>query len=185
MKPTVALLLLWLLLNLTGCGGGGTQEGSAPPAPAGTQETGVPGIDEIRQAFLDAVNAARSEDRLCGNVSFHAAPPVFWDTRLAMASYLHSYDMAANGYFSHAGSDNSSAGERIAREGYSWSTYGENIAVGFPTVSAVLQAWLTSEGHCRNIMNPAFRDIGAGLAEGPYLGAPRASYWTFDLATPR
>jgi len=30
---------------------------------------------------------------------------------------------------------------------------------------AVMQGWLDSEGHCRNIMNPA------------------ALYWTFDLAT--
>jgi len=34
-------------------------------------------------------------------------------------------------------------------------------------------------------MNPAFREIGAAYAEGPYLGNPSAPYWTFDLAAPR
>jgi uncharacterized protein YkwD len=102
-----------------------------------------------------------------------------------MAAYLHSSDMAVNQFFSHTGSDGSSPGDRITREGYAWRTYGENIAVGYPTVSAVLQGWLGSDGHCRNIMNPAFREIGAAYAEGPYPGNPSAPYWTFDLATPR
>ncbi|MDH3238519.1 MAG: CAP domain-containing protein, partial [Deltaproteobacteria bacterium] len=74
---------------------------------------------------------------------------------------------------------------RITRQGYQWWTYGENIAVGYQTVSAVMQAWLDSEGHCRNIMNPAFAEIGAAFAEGQSLGNPAAPYWTFDLATHR
>src|SRR3990172_6631535 len=112
-------------------------------------------------------------------------PPVAWNDSLAIAAYLHSEDMATNQFFSHTGSDGSSPGDRITREGYAWWTYGENIAVGYPTVSAVMQGWLGSDGHCRNIMNPAFREIGAAYAEGPYLGNPSAPYWTFDLATPR
>jgi len=52
--------------------------------------------------------------------------------------------------------------------------YGENIAVGYPTVSSVLQGRLGSEGHCRNVMNPAFTEIGAGYAIGPFGGNPAA-----------
>ena len=44
-----------------------------------------------------------------------------------------------------------------------------------------MQGWLGSEGHCRNIMNPAFAEIGAAFAEGPFGGNPAALYWTFDL----
>jgi uncharacterized protein YkwD len=185
-KRIFALLLLSFLVPLTGCGGGGGTSGdTAPFAPPGGQETGIPGIDGILQEFLDAVNAARSADRMCGQTLYSAAPPVGWDDNLAMAAYLHSFDMATNGFFSHTGSDGSSAGDRITQEGYIWSTYGENIAVGYPSVSSVMQGWLGSEGHCRNLMNPAFREIGAGLAEGPFSGNPQASYWTFDLAAPR
>lgn len=96
-----------------------------------------------------------------------------------------SLDMAINQLFSHTGSDGSTHGERITREGYDWRTYGENIAVGYPTVSDVMQGWLGSEGHCRNIMTPDFAEIGAAFAEGQYLGNPAAPYWTFDLATHR
>jgi uncharacterized protein YkwD len=99
-----------------------------------------------------------------------------------MAAYLHSEDMALNNFFSHTGSDGSSAGQRISRQGYPWSTYGENIAVGYPTVSSVIQGWLGSEGHCRNLMDPDFTETGAGYAVGPFGGNPAARYWTFDLA---
>jgi uncharacterized protein YkwD len=185
MKRIFALLLLSSLATLAGCGGGGTSGNSAPSAPPGSQEAGIPGIDGIRKEFLDAVNAARSVDRMCGQTLYEAAPLVAWDDRLAMAAYLHSFDMATNAFFSHTGSEGSSAGDRITREGYSWSTYGENIAVGYLSVSSVLQGWLGSEGHCRNLMNPAFREIGAGRAEGPFSGNLQAPYWTFDMAAPR
>ncbi|MBF8259640.1 MAG: hypothetical protein HW377_2014 [Actinobacteria bacterium] len=37
-------------------------------------------------------------------------------------------------------------------------------------------------GHCRNLMDPDFTEIGAGYAIGPFGGNPAARYWTFDLA---
>jgi uncharacterized protein YkwD len=186
-KRVSPFLFAIALSFLTGCGGGDPGTVSPSPSPPGDPGTGtgVPGIDSIRQEFLDAVNLARSEDRMCGNELWQAAPAVAWSDVLAMAAYLHSEDMATNQLFSHAGSDGSTAGERIAREGYDWWTYGENIALGYQTVPAVLQGWLGSEGHCRNIMTPAFTEIGAAFAEGQYQGNPAALYWTFDLATPR
>ena len=141
-----------------------------------------PGVADIRDEFLAAVNQARSVNQICGSTPFGPAPPVSWSENLAMAAYLHSEDMALNNFFSHTGSDGSSAAQRISRQGYPWRTYGENIAVGYPTVSSVIQGWLGSEGHCRNLMDPDFTEIGAGYAIGPYGGNPAARYWTFDLA---
>ena len=182
----VSLFLSAVALSfLFGCGGGDSGTVSSSPSPPGDSGTGtgVPGIDSIRQEFLDAVNQARSASRICGTDLYDAAPPVEWNDTLAMAAYLHSEDMASHQLFSHTGSDGSTPGERITREGYEWWTYGENIAVGYQTVSAVMQGWLGSEGHCRNIMNPAFAEIGAAFAEGPFGGNPATLYWTFDLAT--
>ena len=141
-----------------------------------------PGVADIRDEFLAAVNQARSVNQVCGTTPFGPAPPVSWSENLAMAAYLHSEDMVLNDFFSHTGTDGSSAGERISRQGYPWRTYGENIAVGYPTVSSVIQGWLGSEDHCRNLMNPAFTEIGAGYAIGPFGGNPADRYWTFDLA---
>jgi len=178
-------LIAVVLASLCGCGGGGPETGSPSVPSSGGPGTEIPGIDSIRQEFLDAVNQARSEARRCGTTSFPAASPVAWNDSLALAAYLHSLDMETNQFFSHTGSDGSDPGDRIIREGYDWWTYGENIAVNYPTVSAVMQGWLASEGHCRNIMNPAFEEIGAAYAEGPFQGTPSALYWTFDLATSR
>jgi uncharacterized protein YkwD len=141
-----------------------------------------PGVDDIRDDFLAAVNEARSVNRMCGNTPIGPAPPVSWSADLAMAAYLHSSDMATGQFLSHTGSDGSSPGDRITREGYFWTAYGENVAVNYPTVAAVMQGWLGSEGHCRNIMNPAFTEIGAGYAIGQYSSSPAARYWTFELA---
>jgi uncharacterized protein YkwD len=180
-------MAIFLLLFLPACmGSGGENEnvtaGGDPviPPPGGTAPD--PGVADIREEFLEAVNQARSVSRMCGSTAYGPAPAVSWSDALAVAAYLHSEDMAWNGFFSHTGSDGSSAGDRITRQGYAWRTYGENIAVGYPTVSSVIQGWLGSEGHCRNIMNPAFTEIGAGYVVGPYGGNPAARYWTFDLA---
>lgn len=183
----LAVLTIFSILLLPACGGGGSGDGivTAPGGsvipPQGGNDPD-PGVVDIRDEFLAAINQARSVNQVCGSTPYGPAPPVSWSDNLAMAAYLHSEDMALNNFFSHTGSDGSSVGQRISRQGYPWSTYGENIAVAYPTVSSVIQGWLESEGHCRNMMNPAFTEIGAGYAIGPFGGDPDARYWTFDLA---
>lgn len=179
--------MVFSLFLLPACLGGGSGDGnvtdpggSVIPPQSGNDPD--PGVADIRDEFLDAVNQARSASRICGNTPYGPSPPVSWSGNLAMAAYLHSEDMALNNFFSHTGADGSSPGQRISRQGYPWRTYGENIAVGYPTVSSVIQGWLGSEGHCVNLMNPAFTEIGAGYAIGPFGGNPDARYWTFDLA---
>ncbi len=166
----LAVLTVFLLLILPACVDG--WGGNDPD----------PGVADIRDKFLAAVNRARSVNQKCGNTRYGPAPPVSWSGNLAMAAYLHSEDMVRKNFLSHTGSNGSSAGQRISRQGYPWRTYGENIAVGNPTVSSVIQGWLASERHCRNLMNPSFTEIGAGYAIGPFGGNPAARYWTFDLA---
>ena len=183
----LAVLTVFSLLILPACLGGAdgagnvtSQDVSVIPPHIGNDPD--PGVADIRDEFLAAVNQARSVSQVCGTTPYGPAPAVSWSENLAMASYLHSEDMVLNNFFSHTGSDSSSAGQRISRQGYPWRTYGENIAVGYPTVSSVIQGWLGSEGHCKNLMNPAFTEIGAGYAIGPFGGNPAARYWTFDLA---
>jgi len=183
----ITVLMVFSLFVLPACLGGGSGDGNVtdPGGSVISQQGGNnpdPGVADIRDEFLAAVNQARSASRICGSTPYGPAPPVSWSDNLAMAAYLHSEDMVLNNFFSHTGADGSSPGQRISRQGYPWRTYGENIAVGYPTVSSVIQGWLGSEGHCMNLMNPAFTEIGAGYAIGPFGGNPDARYWTFDLA---
>jgi uncharacterized protein YkwD len=183
----LAVLTVFSLLLLPACVDGGSGDGNVTD-PGGSvipSQGGIdpdPGVADIRDEFLAAVNQARSVNQICGTTPYSPAAPVSWSENLAMAAYLHSEDMVLNKFFSHTGADGSSAGQRISRQGYPWRTYGENIAVGYPTVSSVIQGWLGSEGHCRNLMDPAFTEIGAGYAIGPFGGNPAARYWTLDLA---
>jgi uncharacterized protein YkwD len=141
--------------------------GSKPPeGPAG--------------ALLALVNAARAEARSCGGEGFAAAPPLTWDARLGAAAQAHSDDMVARGYFDHESPDGGTPSDRIGAQGYAFSAWGENIAAGQATPADAMKTWLESPGHCSNIMSPALKDFGAGLAEG---GEYRF-YWTQVFAAP-
>ena len=183
-----AVLFIYSILVLPACAAGKdrignvTGPGHSVSHPQGGNKTEPSGAD-IRGEFLAAVNKTRAVNRRCGKTRYGPAPPVSWSGNLAKAAHLHSEDMVFNNFFSHTGSDGSSAGQRISRQGYPWRACGENISVGVPTVSSVIQGWLESEGHCRNLMDPAFTEIGAGYAIGPYGGNPVARFWTLDLAT--
>jgi uncharacterized protein YkwD len=79
--------------------------------------------------------------------------------------------------FSH-GSD---FGARISAAGFRWSQIGENIAAGFATPAGVVTAWMHSTGHCENILNPLFREVGVGVDTGRAQSAGRRGTWTLDF----
>ena len=101
------------------------------------------------------------------------------DSRLIAAARSHSNDMSQNNYFSHTGLDGRSAGRRIQDSGYSWNSYGENIANGYSTPEAVMNAWMNSSGHRRNILSQNFCDIGVGHA------LKTRHFWTLDFGRER
>ena len=59
---------------------------------------------------------------------------------------------------------------------------GENIAAGYPDEGSVMTAWLDSPGHCSNIMDSAFTEMGAGFGENP--GSTFGIYWTQNFGRP-
>jgi uncharacterized protein YkwD len=50
-------------------------------------------------------------------------------------------------------------------------------------VRDVMDGWMSSDGHCANIMNPALRDFGVACVPGA-AGNTYGTYWTMDLAAP-
>ena len=72
---------------------------------------------------------------------------------------------------------------RISAAGYDWRSAGENIATGFATPRSVVAAWMASTGHCQNILNPSYRNIGTGVSRGVVKGfATGVGTWTQDFA---
>lgn len=128
------------------------------------------------QKLLAELNVARSRPRQCGTQSFAAATPLTWNAILATAAETQSRSMANNNYFDHKDRDGRTPGDRAELAGYDFQQIGENIAAGQDTVRKVVDGWLTSPGHCANVMNPQFRDMGAAYAVDPKSDA--GIYWT-------
>ncbi|KUL46895.1 sigma-70 family RNA polymerase sigma factor [Streptomyces regalis] len=99
--------------------------------------------------------------------------PVTEDPQLNQAAQGHSEDMDVRDFFDHTNPDGADPGQRITAVGYTWSTYGENIAQGQQTPQEVMDSWMNSPGHRANILNCSFKDIGVGIHDGS--GGP---WWT-------
>ncbi|WP_312547967.1 CAP domain-containing protein [Massilia sp.] len=138
---------------------------------------------EAGRTILALVNEARATARHCGSRYFHPARPVDWNDALAQAAREHSSDMAAHRRFSHRGSDDSEVAQRATRAGYRWRHIGENIAAGQTSAQEAVAGWLESPGHCANLMNPAFSEMGAGYAISR-ARMPGFAYWTQVFAMP-
>lgn len=139
-----------------------------------TTSSGTVPITPDQQKILDLVNNARTSGYQCGNTYYQPTTAVAWNTELEQAAQKHSDYMNNTGNFDHTGANGSNPGDRIEAEGYSWMTYGENIAEGYPTEEEVVAAWLESQGHCENIMNPEFKEMAV---------ATSGNYWTQVFAT--
>jgi uncharacterized protein YkwD len=128
------------------------------------------------QKLLEMVNTARAQPRTCGSQSFSATSPLAWNAVLATAAQGHSRAMANNNFFDHLDRDGRTPGDRAELAGYSGQQVGENIAAGQDTPRKVVDGWLASPGHCANLMNPEFREMGAAFATDPKSDA--GVYWT-------
>jgi len=71
--------------------------------------------------------------------------------------------------YSHTRPDGSSCFTALTQAGIYYYSSGENIASGYGTPEAVVNAWMNSPGHRANILSPKFNYIGVGVsADGSY-----------------
>lgn len=133
-------------------------------------------MTEFEEDVIVLVNEARASGGSCGGAVFGPAAPLSLNTSLRCSARVHSQDMAQQGFFSHTNLDGESPFDRMAMAGYDYTTAAENIAAGQLTPQAVMNGWMTSPGHCANIMNPDFEEIGVGAYENAAAEYP--IYWT-------
>ena len=131
---------------------------------------------------LELVNQARSRPRRCGGRSFAPAPPLTLDGTLDGVAFGHASDMAVHNYFEHEDLSGHTPADRVRAVGYREKLVGENIAFGPRTAEEVVQGWLDSPGHCENIMDPRFAQMGIAYAAGR---AKRGLFWVQVLAEPK
>lgn len=115
-----------------------------------------------KEIMLSLINKYRKAGCKCGRTFMPAVDNLVWNSKLELAALKHSKDMFDHKYFDHIDKKGHGPNARISKEGYIWSTCGENIAKGQRTVEEVMNGWIISEGHCKNIMNKSFKEVGSG-----------------------
>lgn len=80
-------------------------------------------------------------------------------------------DMFAQEYFEHNSPTGDNASKEAAKNGYSYITIGENIALGnFEGSRGLVTSWMNSPGHRANILNKNYTEIGISAISGTYKG---------------
>jgi len=139
----------------------------------------TPAGDPFEDQLLALINQQRGVGATCGSASFGPVPALWFDLNLQAAARLHSQDMAINHFFSHTSLDGRTFTQRIRNAGYAFSPLAENIAEGYTTPQMVFDGWMSSPGHCTNIMSSAYLAVGIGYAVSP--GGSTGPYWTADF----
>ncbi|MEU3214605.1 CAP domain-containing protein [Streptomyces sp. NPDC006971] len=141
-----------------------TPAASAPSARR--SKAASPATDPARAGVLALVNEERAKAG-CG--------PVTTSASLTSLAQDLSEDMAARGFFDHTDPDGRSPWDRASDAGVR-GLAAENIARGQADARAVMDAWVHSEGHRRNILNCDYKTLGVGVHRGP--GGP---WWTQEF----
>lgn len=132
---------------------------SVPPtatsAPAGCNYSGN---NTYENQVVDLINKERKN---------HGLAPLTSHSSLRQAARGHSQDMACRDEPpSHIGSDGSTLGSRLSAAGYSYSWAAENIAYSSSqsfSPATVVQMWMSSSGHKKNILSSKAKHIGVGF----------------------
>lgn len=85
---------------------------------------------------------------------------------LSQAAYNKANDMFRNNYWAHTSPSGVTPWDWLAGVGYSYQSAGENLANGFSTGSAVVNAWMNSPEHRANLLNPNFNETGIAVVPG-------------------
>ena len=183
-----ALIVLGGLAALCGCGEPGARtpppsspaprvDATATPAASGCGGSAPAAIDrDAEQQVLELVNAQRRQH---GQVELRPS------AGLADAARLHARDMAQDDYVEHDSFDRSQGQLTKACE---WTKrvrwfvpdehqLAENISAGASTPQEVVDGWMRSPVHRRNVLGAPYTELGVGYWPGGSAGF----YWVADF----
>ena len=144
------LSVVMLLLGLALASGAGAGANAITPPPLASP--GAAAITPREHAIVRAMNVVRAR---------HGAPPLRVGRALTRAARAHSADMARRNYFDHG-----QFVQRLRSFGVRAPYVGENLAysTGPMAAMAIVQMWVASPPHRRNLLDRKFRRIGVGVA---------------------
>ena len=118
----------------------------------------------IETQIVQLVNQQRAANGLA---------PVSISSQLTAAASIHDGDMAKMSYslgydgaMQHDlnGVPLSTMDDRLMAVGYDYAWFGENIAYGFTSAQAVVNAWMNSPEHKANLLSKHVKHIAVGAA---------------------
>ncbi|HEY6757877.1 MAG TPA: CAP domain-containing protein [Baekduia sp.] len=147
---------------------------AATPCPGANLTPSAANTPQIRRATLCLLNRERTH---------HGLRRLHPQRSLGNAATKYAHLMVAQHFFAHVSPGGSTMTQRIKRTNYlrhtrAWSL-GENLAWGsgsIATPARIVDAWMHSPGHRRNILDGGFREIGIGFALGSPNGGPGGTY---------
>ncbi len=138
------------------------KEAQAQPAAKPAAEASS--VSAFEKKVVELVNQERQKQGLSA---------LQLDTKLSDVAREKSKDMMNKNYFSHTSPTYGSPFDMMKQFGIDYRTAGENIAKGQQTPEEVMNGWMNSDGHRKNILSPNFTHIGVGYVEGG-----GSTYWT-------
>lgn len=173
---------LAVLLSLAGpCwAGAGAAHAHSQARP---QAQPLPQVDDCAKGVsaeqvLARVNAMRAQRQYCGPKPFAAVAPLSWDARLQASAQAYADELSLLDKLTHIDQRGQGLRERVLERGYVFRQVAENLAGGPQYLDEVMAGWLGSEGHCENLMEPRFQDIGMACVAGP---GELERYWVMHL----
>lgn len=101
-----------------------------------------------------AVNVQRQAD---------GEAPLSLDPRLTASATAKCMDMSINNYWAHVSPTGVTWDSFIKQQYSHYQAAGENLARGYTTSQAIVNAWMASPGHRANILDSAFNEVGYAI----------------------
>jgi uncharacterized protein YkwD len=89
---------------------------------------------------------------------------------LSKAAQSKANDMLRLQYFAHVSPTNTTPWYWFKQAGYRYQYAGENLAIDFVESEDVVQAWMNSPAHRKNVLNAKFKEVGVAVVSGSFNG---------------
>ncbi len=134
--------------------------GTPDPEQPGDSQPESGSVSALERQVVTLVNQERAA---------YGLPALTLSTQLSDGARLKSQDMRDHRYFDHNSPTYGSPFDMMRSLGITYSAAGENIAMGYASAEAVVNAWMNSPGHRANILSENYTNIGVGyVADGGY-----------------
>ena len=145
----------------TGGGVGASEAAAAARVDCPALGTWDPAAALFEAEVLALVNVERARGGSCGGSTMPPREALRRSDAVTCVARSYAQKMHDRGFFSHTGDDGSSVADRLNAAKVGWSRLAENIAKGQRTPQEVMQGWMTSAGHCANILGETTQ-LGVG-----------------------